>query len=365
MVLEKRERDRDIDARLNLSTSNLGNSSLPSSHFVVSSSRPHDEHTCLTCGLKFDPGSMSLTASPTGKNYVDRGVQTSSTLWLARSISSPKTSTSPRTQSSTVLGYSSNASPTHLDTSSFSNIDAAYNHSLPSDSPSPSRSMIVTLKRQQTPYSRPRSQNPTRRVVSLPKDPPICTNNKPFVETTKRRVVSLPVPLSPSDSFMEHSSSSDLIEPLFYTGFSAVPGDEYFCRGSVRQPLSDSPHTPSPPSSPESILIIDDNNQLPKTFMRPKDKKQSFPDDEGILMTDVASTFVPDLNFSGWITWASSPPRPIPALHGPLSLPYARCPSYVNSLSFPVLMLMFHQRSRRNYHRRKRLSTSHDLGHGC
>ncbi|KAG8213737.1 hypothetical protein J3R82DRAFT_10442 [Butyriboletus roseoflavus] len=28
-----------------------------------------------------------------------------------------------------------------------------------------------------------------------------------------------------------------------------------------------------------------------------------------------------------WITWANSPPRPIPALHGPLSLPYARCPS--------------------------------------
>ncbi|KAJ2916758.1 hypothetical protein MD484_g3619, partial [Candolleomyces efflorescens] len=28
-----------------------------------------------------------------------------------------------------------------------------------------------------------------------------------------------------------------------------------------------------------------------------------------------------------WVTWASSPPKPIPALHGPLSLPYARCPS--------------------------------------
>lgn len=25
--------------------------------------------------------------------------------------------------------------------------------------------------------------------------------------------------------------------------------------------------------------------------------------------------------------WRTSPPRPIPALHGPLSLPYARCPS--------------------------------------
>ncbi|KIJ49615.1 hypothetical protein M422DRAFT_777544 [Sphaerobolus stellatus SS14] len=29
----------------------------------------------------------------------------------------------------------------------------------------------------------------------------------------------------------------------------------------------------------------------------------------------------------GWLTWTSSPPRPIPALHGPASLPYARCPS--------------------------------------
>ena len=38
---------------------------------------------------------------------------------------------------------------------------------------------------------------------------------------------------------------------------------------------------------------------------------------------------VHDQTLAGWITWASSPPRPIPALHGPLSLPYARCPSYV------------------------------------
>ncbi|KAF7985102.1 hypothetical protein HWV62_8997 [Athelia sp. TMB] len=69
---------------------------------------------------------------------------------------------------------------------------------------------------------------------------------------------------------------------------------------------ADTPHTPSPPSSPESVLIIETENQLPRTFLR-----QNFhqSDDEG------------------WITWADSPPRPIPALHGPLSLPYARCPS--------------------------------------
>uniref|UniRef100_A0A8H8CP69 Uncharacterized protein n=1 Tax=Psilocybe cubensis TaxID=181762 RepID=A0A8H8CP69_PSICU len=65
------------------------------------------------------------------------------------------------------------------------------------------------------------------------------------------------------------------------------------------------PQTPSPPSSPESVVIIGNEPRVSGAFLR-----RSCSDDD-----------------NGWVTWASSPPRPIPALHGPLSLPYARCPS--------------------------------------
>ncbi|KAJ7091175.1 hypothetical protein C8R44DRAFT_891577 [Mycena epipterygia] len=71
------------------------------------------------------------------------------------------------------------------------------------------------------------------------------------------------------------------------------------------------PHTPSPPSSPESVMIIGNDMQVPISFLRQKAKASNrIYEDDG-----------------GWISWASSPPKPIPALHGPLSLPYARCPS--------------------------------------
>ncbi|KAI9463579.1 hypothetical protein BJY52DRAFT_1414793 [Lactarius psammicola] len=78
------------------------------------------------------------------------------------------------------------------------------------------------------------------------------------------------------------------------------------------------PHTPSPPPSPDSVLIIENNCGLSEAFLSNQHPtKASSPGSEmKMAPTD-----------EGWITWAKSPPRPIPALHGPLSLPYARCPS--------------------------------------
>ncbi|KXN91052.1 hypothetical protein AN958_03119 [Leucoagaricus sp. SymC.cos] len=68
------------------------------------------------------------------------------------------------------------------------------------------------------------------------------------------------------------------------------------------------PPTPSPPSSPESVMIIGNETRVPQTFLRPKSS------------TD-------DHDHEGCTPCKGSPPKPIPALHGPLSLPYARCPS--------------------------------------
>ncbi|KAF9010514.1 hypothetical protein BDQ17DRAFT_1322357 [Cyathus striatus] len=75
-------------------------------------------------------------------------------------------------------------------------------------------------------------------------------------------------------------------------------------------PNSNTPvRTPSP-SSPESVVIVGNKSpQVPKTFLRDDTSKDSAYIDE-----------------NGWVSWTTSP-QPIPALHGPLSLPYARCPS--------------------------------------
>jgi hypothetical protein len=53
--------------------------------------------------------------------------------------------------------------------------------------------------------------------------------------------------------------------------------------------------------------------------------------------------------FPGWIRMRSSSPQPIPALHGPLSLPYARCPSLVVSHCFHPFLTPS-QRCRGNDH---------------
>ncbi|KAJ7859694.1 hypothetical protein B0H13DRAFT_2074638 [Mycena leptocephala] len=206
------------------------------------------------------------------KDYVDRGVQTD----LPRRLSRPTDSTSkpinprvydlpgaPSTPSNTSASRRSSSSPC---------FDIPYNQSPPSGShpipvhaAGPTRSPPTSRKHAQLPYSRPSHLNSTtQRVLSLPETSP-------------------PTFAFFSDNTIESSASAE-------TSFLSENRS-----GSSRArrsfPSSDMPHTPSPPSSPESVMIIGNDMQ------------------------------------SGWISWASSPPKPIPALHGPLSLPYARCPS--------------------------------------
>ncbi|CAL1707639.1 unnamed protein product [Somion occarium] len=135
------------------------------------------------------------------------------------------------------------------------------------------------------------------RVVSLPETSPLYSVKK-SADIAKKRVVSLPERMllnDPSDNY-------DLCT------------DAYLLRSRVRIEShgTDIPYTPSPPSSPESVIIIADKPHISRGFLQ-----RHIPIEEA---TD-------DVNDDGWITWARSPPRPIPALHGPLSLPYARCPS--------------------------------------
>ncbi|PPQ99457.1 hypothetical protein CVT24_005264 [Panaeolus cyanescens] len=133
---------------------------------------------------------------------------------------------------------------------------------------------------------------PTRsaRVSSLPNH---ISEHDPIIPS--RRIVSMP------DVYLDngilrpryiHDNSNDSYLPF-------EPGS----RGDGRrQYIDDLPRTPSP-SSPDSIMIIGNDIHVPELLHRPASRN-------------------PD-----WTSWASSPPKPIPALHGPLSLPYARCPS--------------------------------------
>ncbi|KAG0707401.1 hypothetical protein DFH29DRAFT_844939 [Suillus ampliporus] len=145
---------------------------------------------------------------------------------------------------------------------------------------------------------RPEGITVERRVISMP------DNEHITLETQNgMRVVSMPEYLATAVDL-----SLDSIEPSAGASFESSYLEKRH-RVRVCPPPSDVPRTPSPPSSPESILIIDSHAQLPDGFLRRKYSQKTA------------------VSGNGWTTWASSPPRPIPALHGPLSLPYARCPS--------------------------------------
>ncbi|KAJ6587129.1 hypothetical protein DFH09DRAFT_977642 [Mycena vulgaris] len=243
------------------------------------------------------------------KDYVDRGVQTD----LARRLSRPESFTSKPINPRVYDPPAPHTPPTALTSGSSSHspsLNIAYSHSptsgghpIPVHAAGPTRSPPTSRKHPQLPYSRPSQLNSTtQRVLSLPETSPPYSTQLP----RETRGVSLSerprASLSFSDNTIESSGSAE-------TSFLSENRS-----GSSRArrsfPSSDMPHTPSPPSSPESVMIIGNDMQVPISFLRQKVKASKVYEDDG-----------------GWISWASSPPKPIPALHGPLSLPYARCPS--------------------------------------
>ncbi|KZT08344.1 uncharacterized protein LAESUDRAFT_811441 [Laetiporus sulphureus 93-53] len=152
-------------------------------------------------------------------------------------------------------------------------------------------------------YPRPSSHKPPApRIVSLPETVPEYSA-KAAMEKTTIRVVSMPLPVQGDCSFQSND--------IDHIGLSFTSDTEEQNRVRVPSHASELPHTPSPPSSPESVVIIANKDQLAEGFLRGPHVSDCFAhaDDEE------------------WVAWAKSPPRPIPALHGPLSLPYARCPS--------------------------------------
>lgn len=112
-------------------------------------------------------------------------------------------------------------------------------------------------------YNRP-SQNsgsPSKRVVSLPE-----ASSQVIRDTY--RISSLPDYTKLSHSYKEDSFSSEYLES------SASFDGSHISHGSarIRRSFPHSIQTPSPPSSPESIMIIGNNNdfQYPASLIRQK-----------------------------------------------------------------------------------------------
>ncbi|KAG1734681.1 uncharacterized protein EDB91DRAFT_1348502 [Suillus paluster] len=242
------------------------------------------------------------------KEYIDQGVQTACPLQSAADLATVRVPQAPLDDPGQLL---------HEITIELQPVDPELPHSPSSvdDNSAYSRSnlqnspvspMCATLVSRRVPRRklflverRPEGKTVERRVISMP-------DNKHIKLDTQNgmRVVSMPEYLAAAVDL-----SLDSIEsPSAGASFESLYLEKRH-RVRVCPPPSDVPRTPSPPSSPESILIIDSHAQLPDGFLRRKYSQK----------TAVSS--------NGWTTWASSPPRPIPALHGPLSLPYARCPS--------------------------------------
>ncbi|KAK1218804.1 hypothetical protein PQX77_018481 [Marasmius sp. AFHP31] len=152
---------------------------------------------------------------------------------------------------------------------------------------------------------------PAKRIVSLPESSP-PHRLKPTGSGERFRASMSETTAVKICTSADTSISSECFETSVSLDSSRSSADIHGHRPHHRSSLASLafPRTPSPPSSPESsIMIIGNNVQVSSSFLIPKSKTGKTDEEED------------------WEAWASSPPRPIPALHGPLSLPYARCPS--------------------------------------
>ncbi|KAL5485368.1 hypothetical protein ACEPAI_8010 [Sanghuangporus weigelae] len=164
---------------------------------------------------------------------------------------------------------------------------------LPLNLPKQVLSPSITLEEQRRVVSLPEqlnaellSQKLAKSLVACPRNVSMPAVIQHFPQTELAYEESPSVHVSPSVSYEDHSDPQNYAQ------------------------ASDFPHTSSFDSSSTSIEIIDDSLHfsVPETFLQAHYSREK------------------DLH-KDWLTWNSSPPRPIPALHGPSSLPYARCPS--------------------------------------
>ncbi|KAI0051894.1 hypothetical protein FA95DRAFT_1593112 [Auriscalpium vulgare] len=221
------------------------------------------------------------------RSYVDCGVQTGSPPPSSPPLQSARAITPPFSDEFSNLADNSQVSPI---SATSTQVSSAYNQSLVLHSPP---LFVVANARYLKPPRLPR-QKPSQfhgdagRLFSLPETTPLRSTKAELNIT--QRVVSMP-----EGRILDYSLSSDSLNASLNSA------------GSMQ---SD--------NDTDSVLIIENNGELSEAFLRNESSEEFYPP---------AGSEIDAQHDEGWISWAKSPPRPIPALHGPLSLPYARCPS--------------------------------------
>ena len=118
-------------------------------------------------------------------------------------------------------------------------------------------------------YSRPSGQISARydkRVMSLPESASLCSANT--VIETRTRVVSMPEHLNKLDSSKTQTQSPVSLDAHFYSSNISNPA-QIHQRKRERPYPSDMPRTPTPPSSPDSVLIIGiEESKVSESFLR-------------------------------------------------------------------------------------------------
>ncbi|KAI0305719.1 hypothetical protein B0F90DRAFT_1700407 [Multifurca ochricompacta] len=227
------------------------------------------------------------------KYYIERGVQAGSYLLQSRVLTQDADLLAPSPEDpSLAIGDPQLLPPL---TPSLQ-VSPAYSLSKMHGSPISKMEVSHAVKPRQLPQMKPSThRHSSIRVFSLPEDSPSITGKAEL--NLVQRVVSMPeqrlVGSQPADS----SLSTEGFDGSMLSGGSFLSGTD---------------------TTSDSVLIIENNCGLSEAFLSNQSTSQAAPppSEKKIAMSD-----------EGWITWARSPPRPIPALHGPLSLPYARCPS--------------------------------------
>ena len=220
--------------------------------------------------------------SDSTKAYTDRGVQTDVVSSTPLLIDSSSYTSLPETVPSPA------SSPLSSHSIMSTQFDSAYTQgqtdiSFESISSSADHSMTTTTRgyKIQLPANRPTAllhRQPSSRIVSLPEATPKF-QEKVLLEKKTARIVSMPVSSTQDHSSDSLEGSSDVIDHF-------LCDDEERSRVRVHSHATDVPHTPSVPSSPDSVVIIANNsNPLSSDFLRRDVGDETPPesDDEGKL----------------------------------------------------------------------------------
>jgi hypothetical protein len=213
----------------------------------------------------------------TVKNYSDCGVQAgSSRVYLA--LHSPTPNTTPPLVCN---GYND-----ILKTPGVKLLGSPLTQSIELDESPSKPPMPRKAKQSQLPLQRPaHSYMRTQRIATMPEHGPID-----LTKLASARVVSMPQRIRPVAAFPPSPVTKLVDYSSDFSRLSITP--DRGPRARVISHGSEWPNTPSPPSSPESVMIISTNVQLPQSFLRRQSPKLNVPhiDKEGETSEAVAQS---------------------------------------------------------------------------